>query len=143
MKNTLKIATVLLLFISSSGIAQNNRLSLERSIVLNPESINQTIEVEVVGNVKQLKLEVVCSITAGEIVVEIFAPDGSAQGKFKAGSLSTSTTNSKDLLEKQDAERGRLEKYVDKPANGVWRIKVTPKKTKGKLKVSSQQNYAS
>ena len=142
MKNLLKLSTVILMLIGSSAIAQNNRLSSSRSIVLKPTSVAQTIEVEVVGEVLKLKLEVVCSITGGEITVEIFAPDGSAQGKFKAGSLNTSTTISKDLLEKQDAERGRLEKYVDKPANGVWLVKVSPKKTEGQLKIESRQTFA-
>ena len=127
---------------SSTAIAQNNRLSLTRSIVLKPTSVAQTVEVEVVGDVQQLKIEVVCSVKAGEITVEIIAPDGSAQGKFKAGSPNTSTTISKDLLEKQDPERGRLEKYVDKPANGVWKVKITPKKTDGQIRVSSRQTFA-
>ena len=141
MKNALKTFTVLFLFMSTVVIAQNNRLSSSRSIILKPTSVAQTIEVEVVGEVLQLKLEVNCSITAGEISVEIFAPDGSAQGKFKAGSPNTSTTIAKDLLEKQDVERGRLEKYVDNPANGVWLIKVSPKKTEGQIKVESRQKF--
>jgi hypothetical protein len=142
MKNLLKISTILLVFISSTAAAQNNHLSSSRSITLTPSSVEQTVEVDVVGEVLQLKLEVMCSIKAGEITVEIFAPDGSAQGKFKAGSPNTSTTISKDLLEKQDEEHGRLEKYVDKPANGIWKVKISPKKTEGRLKINSRQNYA-
>ena len=142
MKTLLKLSTLLVLLISTSAIAQNNRLSSSRSITLKPSSIKQTVEVEVVGDVKQLKLEVNCSITAGEITVEIIAPDGSAQGKFKAGNLqNTSTTIGKDLLEKEDAEHGRLEKYVDNPKNGIWLVKISPIKSEGKLRISSRQTY--
>ncbi|MCT4622235.1 MAG: hypothetical protein N4A46_01335 [Schleiferiaceae bacterium] len=143
MKNFFKITAALAFVLCSmQAISQNNRLNSSRSIVLKPNMTEQKVEVEVVGKVEKLKIEASCSIYQGEITVEIFGPDGSPQGKFKAGSLGANNDLLSDEEKEKAREHGRLEKYVDNPANGIWIVKVTPKKTSGNLRISSRQTYS-
>lgn len=114
MKNRMYLLLIALLSISFTGMSQTNKLTSSRSIKLEKQSIDQAIELDIAGNVDQLKIEVSCRITTGQITLEIIDPNGQPQGKYKAGSVGNLAME----------ESGRLEKYVEKPEKGIWKVKI-------------------
>ena len=140
----LKIAIAGLVFALSSFslFAQDNALILRHSITINEKSLAQTTKVEIAGEVEKLKIEVMCSLEKGEVIIELFDPEGKRQGKFTLGSKTnlgnqTGDTN-KDGMYMED---GKLEKLVTNPVNGDWIIKITPTKASARLSVRSSQVY--
>lgn len=141
MKNQLqKILLGLMLITTFGAAAQNNNLKSSRSVVINPTTTTQVYEIEVVGKVERLKIEVNCSIKSGEIVIDIVAPDGSQQGKFKAGGPYDQANLTKEG-EDDVVEQGRLEKFVEYPKNGVWIVHVKPIKATGHLNIQTRQIF--
>jgi len=124
--------------------AQDNSLNLHHSLSLNEKSVEQNIKVDVAGDVEKLKIDIRCSLDQGEVIVELYDPEGKRQGKFTLGSK-TKTSNTASADEKADVEReeGKLEKVVTNPVNGNWVIKITPTKTKAQVSIRTTQIYKS
>jgi len=124
--------------------AQDNSLNLHHSLSLNEKSIEQSIKVDVAGDVEKLKIDIRCSLDQGEVIIELYDPEGKRQGKFTLGSK-TKTGNTVSADGKADVERedGKLEKIVTNPVNGNWVIKITPTKTKAQVSIRTTQIYKS
>lgn len=144
MKNLKILVAALLIGIPClDALGQENALNLRSSLTLNENSTAQTVKVEVVGEVENLKIEILCSLEKGEVIIELFDPEGKRQGKFTLGSK-TNVGESQQTDGKSDSknmEDGKLEKLVANPVNGDWLIKITPTKTKARLSIRSSQVY--
>lgn len=124
--------------------AQTNELNLQHSLKLNEKSVEQSIKVDVAGDVESLKIDIRCSLEKGEVIIELYDPEGKRQGKFTLGSK-TNIGSQADADGKNDVQRedGKLEKIVSNPVNGNWVIKITPTKTKAQVSIRTYQAYKS
>jgi hypothetical protein len=123
-------------------VAQSNELNTQNSLFLNEKSVEQSITVEVTGAVEYLEIVIRCSLTKGEVIVELFDPEGKRQGKFTVGSKENMGTPNGEKEQNETREDGKLEKIVMNPVNGIWKIKITPTKTKASIDVRGNQRYS-
>lgn len=133
---------VFCLLSSFAIVAQSNELNTQNSLFLNEKSKEQSIKVEVAGGVENLQIQIRCSLTKGEVIVELFDPEEKRQGKFTVGSKDNLGTPKGEKEQNETREDGKLEKIVVNPVNGIWTIKITPTKTKAKIDVRSNQKYS-
>ena len=87
--------------------AQDNSLNLQHSLILNEKSVEQTIKVDVAGDVEKLKIDIRCSLDQGAVVIALYDPDGKRQGKFTLGSKTNIRTQA-DADGKNDVQRVRV-----------------------------------
>jgi len=136
------IATLVFALNGFSVFGQDNALNLRHSITFNEKSLAQTTKVEVAGEVENLKIEVLCSLEKGEVIIELFDPEGKRQGKFTLGSKTNLGDQTGEANKSSKyMEDGKLEKLVTNPVNGDWLIKITPTKASARLSIRSSQVY--
>ncbi len=126
------LITLFFLFAGASAFAQRCETSIMKDISITEKSTEQTVTVEVEEGVSQLKLNVNCQLTTGKIIVEVYSPDGKRKGRLTLGETNTAENNG----QKED---GKLMQEVEKPAKGIWTVKIVPTKSKADVRVYTSQ----
>jgi hypothetical protein len=133
MKKATCVLVLLSLFLHQGELyAQNNNLELSKYISLNEKMTEHSFTVDVVGDVIQFSLRINCDLTSGDAVIELIDPAGKKQGKFSVVASDSGSYQS----------RGKLERNIDSPINGVWVVRIVAKSAKGNVYIRSQQEYA-
>ena len=136
MKTGLKIFALLMTLSTQLAFGQD-RQTTSKYLTLDKSTKQQVVEIEIVGPVDQLKIELSTTLYNGIITAEIIAPNGELQGKFKAGMPGVVEFDKDgDEIVK---EQSRLEKHVLQPDKGVWKVKVFTDNASGYLRVESRQ----
>ncbi len=136
MKAKQSLTVILILFLAQLATAQDRQTS-SNYITLEESTKQQIIEIEIVKEVDMLRIGLNTTLYNGIITAEIISPNGELQGKFKAG-MEGVLEYDKEGKEKIK-EQSRLEKNVDNPETGVWKVKVITQKASGYLRVESKQ----
>ena len=110
--------------------AEQTQLSMERLIELENDSKSQDVLITVAEKTKQFSLLINSSATSGKIKIEIFAPNGDAQGNFSVGTQLISV--------KTESVSGNIRKSLREPQAGDWRIKITPTNAKGTIRITTE-----
>ena len=137
MKNTLSLSIGIMLMCVTAW-AQNEktrptvtftRVTFERNIVLDNDSKPEDVIVTIEPGTKEIDLVISSTIEAGEVIIELSDPGGIRAGNFTVGTqLDT---------KKQERVAGKLQKSLDEPQPGNWKIRIAPTAAKGSVKIQT------
>jgi|GEM_PF-4799636 len=143
MKNSTRIASFFLLFMSAYSFAQlESTFDLSRSITLNHTSEQKIIPLTVKDDTSHINFEVNCELLYNEIGIEIIDPAGKVLGSFTIESQVVYDEKNKDAVNTrayQETVTGQIIKVV-KGTEGTFKIIITPKgKVSSKIEIKSKQ----
>jgi hypothetical protein len=143
MKTLIKITAILfvsMLAISSTCFSQEY-IKMERQKHLRFEKESETLEVKikVTDEYNFFKVKIECTVTEGEIQLELLDPKGNLKGNFTIKTDSNLKTGKRTTVE--ESVRGSLEKTFRYPLIGDWIIKIKPNEAKGDMSIGSLLYY--
>ena len=135
MKNSIKLMTCFIFFLSLSIQAQQNNqhqcdaVTLNRSIQFDGSSDTEDIKIEVADATKKLYVSINSTIKSGHLTVEVYDPKGNKKGNFSIESQVKSSNKKKELV------CGQMQKQIDDPIKGNWVIKLIPNNVAGDVSI--------
>lgn len=131
------------LFLTSNAFSQSQNqgqqdcecssTSLSRNIELDDSSDTEDIKIEVSDEVKKMFIGVNSIIESGYLTVEIYDPSGNKKGNFSVESQLKSSNKKKEQV------CGQMQKQIDDPEKGTWRVKLIPKNAVGQIQIQTSQ----
>lgn len=100
------------------------------TIQLKEESGKKEVLIKVEEDVPAISVNINGAITNGQVRVEIFDPAGKKQGSF---SIENTNSSSKEVV------NGSLNKNINSPAKGDWKVVVNAEKASGHIFINSMQ----
>ncbi len=136
---------IILLVISSIGLAQEapkanssqgySKLERSNSLLFKNESKISEVQVSISDEYNFLSLNIVCSLTAGELLVEVVNPKGEIKGNYTV--INNSVITMGKNTESKETVNGQMEKRFRNPSIGNWIVRVKPKNATGSAKIFS------
>ncbi len=129
----------MLLLLTSNAFSQSqgqqdcecNATTLSRNIELDGSSDTEDIKIEVSDETKKMFIGVNSTIESGYLTVEIYDPSGNKKGNFSVESQVKSSDK------KREQVCGQMQKQIEDPEKGTWRVKLIPKNAVGKIHIQS------
>ncbi len=136
---------IILLMISSIGLAQEapkvnssqgfSKLERSNSLLFKNESKISEVQVSISDEFNFLSLQIECTLTAGELLVEILNPKGEIKGNYTV--INNSVITKGKNTESKETVNGQMDKRFRNPKVGDWIVRVKPKNATGTVKISS------
>ncbi|NQY05243.1 MAG: hypothetical protein HRT68_03305 [Flavobacteriaceae bacterium] len=135
MKNQIAIFIVSCLFSVLSVQGQDNDFfsspdsvsRITREIELKDDSKPEEVAIIVGDQDSQLMVQIFSIISKGKLVIELYDPFGTKQGKFSVAAQMSAT--------KKEKVQGSMNKRLRDPKSGDWKIKILPKNVEGSILV--------
>lgn len=111
----------------------DTRVNLQRDISLEQNSKSREVILNIEENVDRFELAINSSVTAGNLKVEVYDPEGNHQGTFSVGTQ----------LDAESSERvqGNINKSIQNPQAGNWKVSIVPTQATGSIKIRSAYIY--
>jgi len=116
--------------------------NLQREIWLTEDSERKEILLPVTGPIVKFVIRISSRVMSGELTIEIYDPTGEKQGNYSIDNQISSRQTPGDKNEKRTSKEtvnGNLEKSIEYPINGNWKIIIIPKNATGELGIESNQ----
>jgi hypothetical protein len=116
--------------------------NLSRRLSLNDESEKKEILIPVTGRIVSFIIRISSEIFGGELTVEIYDPNGEKQGNYSVDSQISLKPNKNEKNSKPSTVEivaGKIEKTIEYPTSGNWKVLIIPKNAKGDLIIESNQ----
>jgi hypothetical protein len=107
------------------------RVDLHREIKLDNTSESEDIILNIDVGVDRLEVIISSIITSGNLKIELFDPKGASQGTFSVGT---------QLAKKIERVKGNINKSLNDPQAGVWKVTVVPKYATGNLVIQTAEH---
>lgn len=122
--------------------AESRTINRIKELVYENESSKSEIKISSSDEYNYIRINLMASVEAGTIAVEIVDPGGTKQGNFTVkadeGTITGSRTRTGNNL-----VTGEMQKDFRIPAKGDWIIRALPASATGSLKVAISQRYIS
>ena len=132
--------TVLTLFLSFNAFSQNSeQFTTTRNLTFESSSKTQAINVKIPENTGGLYIEITCGVRKGNVTIEIYDPNGTKKGEFSVEALETNELEKDDSLINfmKNGAIGEINKGIENPTFGVWKIKFIPENATGQVEMKS------
>ena len=116
------------------SFGQDTQITLTRSILLNGDSEKEEITIKVEEQVVRLNISIKSSINKGKLILEIYDPNGEKEGYFSIGGQIKAVDNKKEIV------TGSINKMLQEPTPGNWKIIIIPNKAKGSIKINTNKS---
>lgn len=105
------------------------RVTFERNITLDNDSKPENVTVTIEPGTETIDLMITSTIENGKLTIELFNPAGVKQGNF--------TVETQLDAKKQERVAGKLQKSLEEPQPGDWKIKIVPTAVKGSVQIQT------
>jgi hypothetical protein len=135
MKKSVKIlSSLLIVFLAFASVCYGQdevKIRRTQKLHFENESTKAEIKVEVTDVYNYVVFDIQCQLYQGEVLVEVFDPNGDKQGFFTV--KSDDGTVSGENTKAESSVRGQMAKVFGKPLPGEWKIKANPTSAMGDL----------
>lgn len=105
------------------------RVDFVRDITLDNDSKTEDVIVAIEPRTEAIDLMISTTIEAGKLTIELFNPSGVKQGNF--------TVETQLDVKKQERVAGKLQKSLEEPQPGNWKIRIVPTAVKGSVRIQT------
>lgn len=105
------------------------RVTFERNITLNNDSKPENVTVTIEPGTETIDLMISSTIETGKLKIELLNPAGIKQGNF--------TVETQLNGNKRERVAGKLQKSLEEPQPGDWKIKIVPTAVKGSVQIQT------
>jgi len=124
-------SAVLTMFIPFCSWSQDTKFDLSRSIEFSNSKQTEEIIIKTESNSTQLYISIKSAINQGGLIVEIYDPAGEKQGNFEIESIVKSNDGKTEYVQ------GSIQKKINVPMAGEWKIKIIPTNTTGHIRIGT------
>jgi len=112
----------------TSSSSRDTKISLQRSIKLDKDSKPEEVIISIKPNTLQIDIFISSSVSEGRLLIELYDPNNTRQGNFTLGTQLSSVKN--------EVVNGIFQKSLKEPQAGNWKIKISPTKASGEIRIS-------
>lgn len=105
-------------------------MRIQRNIHLENDSDTEEVLLYIDDGTRWFELNVRSIIYSGKLTIQIFDSKGKKQGNFTIGAMESS--------KKKEQIRGDLNKKLNEPEVGEWRVRIIPDNVKGEIRIESK-----
>ncbi|MCD2259910.1 hypothetical protein [Psychroserpens luteolus] len=125
------------LFLSFGALAQTE-FKTTRNLGFKASSKTQSVNIKLSENTTALQLFINCAVKKGSVSIVIYDPSDEKQGEFSVESIESEDDGSLFSMLK-DGVTGQINKYINKPQKGNWKIVFIPINATGRVEIQSSQ----
>lgn len=111
----------------------DTKVSLQRNIKLERDSKSEEVILPIEDDVDVFKLIVTSSVTAGNLKIEVYDPEGNRQGTYSVGTQLNAR--------KPEHVNGNINKALKDPQTGNWKVNIVPAEATGTVTIQTSLYY--
>ena len=112
----------------------STRVDFVRDITLDNDSKTEDVVIAIEPTTASIDLMISTTIEAGELTIELFNPGGVKQGNL--------TVETQLDSKKHERVAGKLQKSLDEPQPGDWKIRIAPSAVKGSVRIQTSHTQS-
>ena len=116
--------------------------NLQRQISLNEDSEKKEILIPISGPIVRFTINIASRISEGELTIEMYDPSGEKQGNYSVDNQISARLDKSDKNAKmtnKEIVTGKIDKSIEYPISGNWKVLIIPKNASGELLIESNQ----
>lgn len=115
------------------SVKPDTRVNLQRKIRMEHDSKPEEVILSIDDEVDSFELIINSSVSAGNLIIEVYDPKGNKQGTFSGGTQLNAR--------KSEQVSGNISKILKDPESGNWKVNIVPTEATGMVIIQTALRY--